>query len=79
MLRHRPPRQLLHAPVGLIPAHPVVNQREQNPLRKQRAVRQVEVRAHPLDVNHHSLDERDRAPLEVIQQRGGVGDDDPLD
>ena len=72
-------RRLLDDPVGVVARAPGLDQREQRPLRVERAVRGLEVRAHPLLVNGHPLDHADRQVLRVVEQDRRVGQRHALD
>src|ERR1700683_4633979 len=71
--------ELLHDPVGLVAGASRGDQREQYTLGEQRAVSQVEVDAHPLDIHGHVRHQRHSRVLHVIEQDGRVGQDHPLD
>src|SRR5919205_2008142 len=74
----RPLGVLLHDAVRLVAPHPRLDEREQRPLREQRAVRELEVRAHAVGVHHEPPDDAQREVLHVVEQDRRVGQDHPL-
>ena len=71
-------RRLLGDPVGLVARAALRDEREQHALAEQRAVREVDVRAHPLRVDDEAADDADREVLQVVDQDQRVGDDHAL-
>ena len=60
------------------PRAPLRDEREQHALAEQRAVREVDVRAHPVGVHDEPADDPDREVLQVVDEDQRVGDDHAL-
>src|SRR4051795_9601143 len=69
---------LLDDPVRLVARVPALDQGEQHPLGEQRAVREVEVRAHAIGVDDEAADDPQREVLHVVEQDRRVGQDHAL-
>src|SRR5215218_8367364 len=75
---------LLDDPVGVVARAAALDERKQRPLREERAVGDVDVRAHPVLEHVEALHDADREVLAVVEQdrrdgqdharEGGVGD-----
>src|SRR3954469_995954 len=69
---------LLDDPVRLVARVPALDQGEQHPLGEQRAVREVEVRAHAIGVDDEAADDPQREVLHVVEQDRRVRQDHAL-
>src|SRR4051795_6712287 len=74
----RPLGVLLDDPVRLVARVPALDEREQHALGEERAVRDVDVRAHPVGVHDQAAHDPDREVVHVVEQDRRVGQDDPL-
>src|SRR5271154_3234775 len=71
--------ELLNHAIGLVAGDAGGDDREQHTLGEERAMRQLQVGAHPLRVDLHPFGECDRPMLEVVDQDRRVGQDHALD
>src|SRR5439155_15458260 len=71
--------RLLDDAVGLVARAVALDQREQGPLRVERAVSGLQVRAHPVGVDGHAAHDAYGQVLRVVEQDRGVGQGDALD
>src|SRR3954452_6565659 len=74
----RPLGVLLDDPVRLVARVAALDEREQHALGEERAVRDVEVRAHPVGMHDQAAHDADREVVHVVEQDRRVGQDDPL-
>src|SRR5439155_706093 len=69
---------LLHPAVGLVARHPLLGQLQQDRPGEDQAAAALEVPAHRLGVDDHAGDDPGEAVDHVVEQDGGVRQDDPL-
>ena len=68
----------LHEPVRVVAREAGLDERQQDALAEDEAVRRVEVRAHALGVDDEPVDEPREAVEHVVEGEEGVGEDDAL-
>ena len=71
--------RLLHHAIGVVARAAGLHQRQQCPLRVERAVGELEVGPHALLMDHHAVHHADGEVLGVVEQRRCVGQRHPLD